>query len=346
MSDGMDYTHYTLADFLADESFQAYALGTDPEQEAFWKNWLVLHPEKAYDADQAVELLQFMSTARKPAAPGLKEEEWEKMRSRLDPHHFAATPNPGRTRWLRYAAALTGLLLLASGGLWTTGYFTTARYSTAYGETREITLPDGSVVVLNANSSLRHPSDWAGDADREVWLDGEAYFSVRKATASRQDHSRTPVKFTVHTADLNVEVLGTQFTVSQREARTLVTLNEGQIRLDVPAETQPEGLVMQPGDQVEYRKGRRKLTRKAVRPEVYSSWTRKVWILDRMPLSEVAQRMEETYGLNVRITDKALAAEKMTGVVPTQNLEVLLEGLTTIFQMQVERQDQSIMLHR
>jgi ferric-dicitrate binding protein FerR (iron transport regulator) len=342
----MDDTHYTLADFLADESFRAYALGTDPEQVAFWKNWLVLHPEKAYDADQAVELLQFMSTARKPAAPGMKEEEWEKMRSRLDAHNLVVNRNPGRTRWLRYAAALTGLLLLASGWLWTTGYFTTARYTTAYGETREVTLPDGSVVVLNANSSLRYPSDWAGDADREVWLDGEAYFSVRKATASRQDHSRIPVRFTVHTADLNVEVLGTQFTVSQRRARTLVTLNEGQIRLDVPAETQPEGLVMQPGDQVEYRKGRHTLTRKAVRPEVYNSWTRKVWILDRMPLSEVAQRMEETYGLRVRITDKALAAEKMTGVVPTQNLEVLLEGLTTIFQMQVERRDQSIILHR
>jgi ferric-dicitrate binding protein FerR (iron transport regulator) len=341
----MDDTHYTLADFLADESFRAYALGTDPEQAAFWKNWLVLHPEKAYDADQAVELLQFMSTARTPAAPGLKDEEWEKMRSRLDPPHFVVHRNPGRTRWLRYAAALTGLLLLASGWLWTTGYFTTARYTTAYGETREVTLPDGSVVVLNANSSLRYPSDWAGDADREVWLDGEAYFSVRKATASRADQAGRRVKFTVHTADLNVEVLGTQFTVSQRQARTLVTLNEGQIRLDVPAQTQPAGLVMQPGDQVEYRKGRHKLTRKAVRPEVYSSWTRKVWILDGMPLSEVAQQMEETYGLRVRITDKALAAEKMTGVVPTQNLDVLLEGLTTIFQMQVERQEQSIILH-
>ena len=345
MSDGMDYTHYTLPDFLADESFQAYALGTDPEQVAFWKNWLVLHPGKAYDADQAVELLQFMATARKPAAPGLKEEAWEKMQSRLDPPRIEVNHHPGRTRWLRYAAALTGLLLLASGGLWITGYFTTARYTTAYGETREVTLPDGSVVVLNANSSLRYPSDWARDADREVWLDGEAYFSVRKATTSRPDHSRLPVRFTVHTDDLNVEVLGTQFTVSQRQARTLVTLNEGQIRLDVPARTQPEGLVMQPGDQVEYRKGRRKLTRKAVRPEVYSSWTRKVWILDGMPLSEVAQRMEETYGLNVRITDKALAAEKMTGVVPTQNLDVLLEGLTTIFQMQVERQEGAIILH-
>jgi ferric-dicitrate binding protein FerR (iron transport regulator) len=345
MSDGMDYTHYTLADFLADESFQAYALGTDPEQVAFWRNWLVLHPEKAYDADHAVELLQFMSTARKPAEPGLKEEEWEKMRSRLAQPNIVVNHNLGRTRWLRYAAALTGLLLLASGWLWTTGYFTTVRYTTAYGETREVTLPDSSVVVLNANSSLRYPSDWAGNADREVWLDGEAYFSVRKASPSRPDRSRSRIKFTVHTPDLNVEVLGTQFTVSKRHTRTLVTLNEGQIRLDVPAETQPRRMVMQPGDQVEYLKDRRKLTRKAVRPEVYSSWTRNVWILDGMPLSEVTQRMEETYGLKVRIADRALAAEKMTGVVPANNLNVLLEGLATIFQMQVERQDQTIILH-
>jgi ferric-dicitrate binding protein FerR (iron transport regulator) len=226
-----------------------------------------------------------------------------------------------------------------------TGYFSTVRHTTAYGETREVTLPDSSVVVLNANSSLRYPSDWASDADREVWLEGEAYFSVRKATPSRPDHTRRRIRFTVHTPDLNVEVLGTQFTVSKRHTRTLVTLNEGQIRLDVPAETQPRRLVMQPGDQVEYLKDRRKLTRKAVRPEVYSSWTRNVWILDKMPLSEVARRMEETYGLQVRISDKSLAAEKMTGVVPTHNLDVLLEGLTTVFQMNVERQDQTIILH-
>jgi ferric-dicitrate binding protein FerR (iron transport regulator) len=64
-----------------------------------------------------------------------------------------------------------------------------------------------------------------------------------------------------------------------------------------------------------------------------------------MPLSEVTQRMEETYGLKVRIADNSLAAEKMTGVVPANNLDVLLEGLTTIFQMQVERQDQTIILN-
>lgn len=87
-------------------------------------------------------------------------------------------------------------------------------YATQYGEQRVVELPDHSVVSLNANSTLRFRNDWSqANTLREVWLDGEAFFSVQK-----QEGAAGPAKFIVHTNDLDVEVLGTRFNVSNRMA--------------------------------------------------------------------------------------------------------------------------------
>ena len=88
-----------------------------------------------------------------------------------------------------------------------------------------IKLPDGSLVQLNANSTLSFDTQWDASADRCVWLNGEAFFEVEKKPETKQ-------KFKVITADLTVEVLGTEFNINSHHQQTRVFLQEGEDKIE------------------------------------------------------------------------------------------------------------------
>jgi transmembrane sensor len=96
--------------------------------------------------------------------------------------------------------------------------------TTARGEQARLRLPDGSVVYLNAASSLKYPTSFASLKQRSVELSGEAYFEISKDKMH---------PFIVRSAKQEVEVLGTHFNINaytdERALKT--TLLEGSIRL-------------------------------------------------------------------------------------------------------------------
>ncbi len=87
-----------------------------------------------------------------------------------------------------------------------------------------LTLGDGSMVWLNAGSSLRFPVSFT-DSTRQVYLEGEAYFQV--------SHNGKP--FIVTSGDMDVRVLGTSFNVLAYpdEQQLVTTLVEGSVRIDL-----------------------------------------------------------------------------------------------------------------
>lgn len=91
-----------------------------------------------------------------------------------------------------------------------------------YGKKFELILSDGSHIFLNSGSKLRYPVTFLKDQARDVFLDGEAYFSVSK------DQARP---FTVVTDDMNTQVYGTEFNVSsyKNEKNTFTVLVEGSV---------------------------------------------------------------------------------------------------------------------
>jgi ferric-dicitrate binding protein FerR (iron transport regulator) len=348
----MDYSTFTMEDFISDESFQAFVYNTDAAHVTFWKAWIARHPEKSHEIEQAIEILNSFKSAKKISAPVDKNQELQKLLQRTSAKELSSNPGttPVRQAWnwmYKMAAVLVGILLLGAGYFTVNGYWDTTRYSTNYGETQEIILPDGSTVILNANSKIRYASQWDSDKVREVWLEGEAFFSVRKKQQGQQVAASASSKFIVYTQDLHVEVLGTEFTVSERREQTQVTLNSGKIKLDLNAEKETDPILMQPGEQVVFSSEKQQLKQTRVKPEIYSSWAKQVWILEDTPLSRVAEMIEETFGMKVIIEAKGeIANEKMTGVVPIKNMDELLEGLSTIYQLQITRKDNTILVKK
>lgn len=109
--------------------------------------------------------------------------------------------------------------------------------STPRGGKYQLTLPDGTIVWLNASSSITYPVAFSGDK-RKVTVTGESYFEV---------HSDPAHPFVVSKEDVDITVLGTQFNVNayEDEEQMRVTLVEGAVKVDKGQ----VGVVLKPGHQ-------------------------------------------------------------------------------------------------
>ena len=239
-----------------------------------------------------------------------------------------------RKIWYRAAAVVT---LFAMGVvLWLLlGGQQTLEYATGYGETRTLTLPDGTTVVLNANSALSYQDHWHPEQSREVWLDGEAFFSV----VHTQNHQRFRVNVT---EDFTVEVLGTEFNVKDRREKTQVVLNAGKVRLNIKEHDKTQTVTMHPGELVEFSGINQSLVKKQVNPELYDAWRHHKMIFEEMPLQEMVSVLEDNYGVSITIEDTTLANTRLTGAFPTHNLDMILTSLPTIVAMDVVKNEDGI----
>jgi ferric-dicitrate binding protein FerR (iron transport regulator) len=246
-----------------------------------------------------------------------------------------------RSGWftgLKVAAVLSGTLLLAYGGWKAFHRHHNIIIQTAYGEMRTVILPDQSEVILNGNSTLRYASNWEDRKDREVWVEGEAFFSVKP--------SSVPHAFLVHTAsDMHVEVLGTTFNLIDRHGRMQVVLNSGKVRLH-SNKTPEEAMIMQPGDLVEYKEQVRTKVKNHTNTQRYSSWKRNSLQFENASFAELAQLLEDTYGVTVEIRDTSLLHQEFTGTVPSQQMDMLLEGLSQLFHLKVSHIKNTVIIEK
>jgi ferric-dicitrate binding protein FerR (iron transport regulator) len=237
-------------------------------------------------------------------------------------------------RALRLAASVAGILLVAGLTYWLLGVPREVEYASGYGQTRTVTLPDQSTVVLNGNSSIHLVNNWGTDRPRTVRLEGEAFFSVV--------HTRSHQPFVVRTSDqFAVQVLGTQFNVSSRQSGTRVILKEGRIELDLLDARVPSArarkVVMQPGELVEFKDNPTAYTRRMVNAELFSAWTDNKLILQNTSLGEIITVLEESYGFRVRVTDPQLLLQQGSGSIPTDDPEVLLATIAEVFNLRMNR---------
>ena len=138
-------------------------------------------------------------------------------------------------KWLKQAIyttlGLAASLLLFWGGCqlkesWDLQHIVLTKAQTSFGEKKELTLPDGSLVVLNACSELHYPTQFIGN-QRQVQLTGEAYFKI----------TANPEKpFRIQTPEFQVEVLGTEFNVKSytNDRIQSVEVENGKVQVDLP----------------------------------------------------------------------------------------------------------------
>lgn len=341
-----DYSQYTFEDFIMDADFRTWVLNPNAESREFWDQYIATHPEQDQTIREAVWVVQHLKMNEDVASPQGKQRIWQVLEKRLnmqpDTQRQISKPVPIKRLWQWQWAAVVALLIAVGGAGWYATQSHSQKINTDYGETRQVTLPDGSQVLLNGNSLLTYRDDWHENQAREVWLEGEAFFKV----ARQYDSRHQKVKFVTHTAQVDILVLGTQFNVNTRRGQTGVTLLEGKVQLINPQNASKATVVMQPGQYATLRHGVEKAEVRSKKPELHTAWVKRTFFFENTPLLEVASMLEDTYGLQITFEDREMTDYRLTANLSNQDSETLLKVMQATFNLEVHRMGNQVIFRR
>lgn len=250
---------------------------------------------------------------------------WDRIRQDIQqdtPVRSIRAARRNRLYWMSAAAAI--LLILAFFFLWPSGM---EAYQTQMAETIELSLPDQSKVVVNANSELRYNAEnWS--EERKVTLQGEAFFQVEKGQ-----------RFTVATGQGEVEVLGTAFNVYARNESFRVSCQEG--RVAVRSVTGQE-TILEAGDAAALIDGEWK-GKEIIRTDV-ASWRNGLFIYEGERVAAIMDEMMRQYDVNIRFPENISEETLTMRFDRNQPLEESLEPILFSYRLSIKRDGQNVVL--
>ena len=214
---------------------------------------------------------------------------------------------------------------------------------TPKGSNTSIILPDGSKIWLNAESTLRYPQNFSTN-EREVFLEGEAFFEVAK------DKTRL---FLVNTSGLTIKVFGTRFNVKSYPEDDIVetTLVEGSISIvktSSKGEVVGEEIKMEPNEQIVFYKKQENTIPNTIQPkkientpakkmnlvlkkqidtERFTSWKDGQLLIKSEPMIELAETLERRYNVQIHFEDEDIRQFRFTGTFQNETIEQVMEAI-------------------
>lgn len=233
-----------------------------------------------------------------------KEERTVRSQQRRFPWRFAI------------AAGIVAALASAIFGLNSVAWFAGSTYTTSRGELRSITLDDGSIVQLDAQSSLR--THFTAGARNITLQRGAAVFKVAKDAAR---------PFKVSTGFADIVAVGTSFNVSAHQERTVVTVLEGRVAVSESFGDSLSSIELDPGQQVVVEPHKPVVRSTNIDPVKVTAWTSRRLYFDEMPLVQAVQEFSRYSAQRIHIDDPLLANKPISGTFDATDPSSLIEFL-------------------
>ena len=347
----MNADKMTIEDLLSEESFINYCIGASQKDVAFWENYVTVNPGRgllvAHAKEKYIQLFNALaqvdleeqatrlqnSLEQGEAAPVIHMDQFEKRK---------------RGRLLPLLLKVTAAAMVVAGLFSAINYFVTNRdsgiktYAAVYGEKKNIQLPDGSIVTLNAGSNIKINEKY-GTTTRDVYLEGEAFFEVKHDTS---------LPFIVHTPAMDVKALGTAFNVKAYldEKITETSLIRGLVEVTLK-ENNNFKMLLYPNQKIEWQHGNAAIAnsnsataKKATAVNVSDSLKKKLvvtnagdikeiaWkanklIFDDEEFDDIAVLLERWYGAKINFKDSSIRNYRFTGIFEKEDLNTVLDYL-------------------
>ena len=356
----MKFDAIDVAQLLSDESFINYCKKSSPEDVAFWEKYKRENPDRAlvdYANEKFVEIFNALAEAD-------IDEQQMKLKNRLNLLEESAIIQQKGFTNKRYGKILSLVLKLSAAaavvlsvGLFTIDYYNTGNnksmktFVAAYGERKNIQLPDGSDVTLNAGSKIEIDESF-GVAYRNVYLEGEAFFDVKH---------NTKVPFIVNTPAMDVKALGTAFNVKayMNEEITETSLIKGLVEITLN-ESNNRIIVLYPNQKIKWehplaktysnkspvKNGTLSIKGSLMQNLVVSdngdiketAWRENKLIFEDESFRDIAILLERWYGAKIEFKDDTIQDYRFTGIFEKEDLETVLNFLkeSRSFQYKIE----------
>lgn len=321
-----NFTNYTPLDFAQEPSFIRWVKRQDETAGRFWHQWLQEHPEQEKAVVEARNLVNSIIVKETEPSPMQIEGLWEKISGSIDFNAPAEPVFSARRRllrsWMGYAAAACIVVFF-----FVLLYAPATKVKVGFGEQLSHTLPDGSEVSLNAGSTIAYKSGRWGTR-RQVELDGEAFFKVKKGQV-----------FTVVTKLGEVEVLGTSFNVRVRGNSFSVGCVTGKVRVS----NAKGAIILTPG-LATHTEGEAPL--KAPYPaetKQIGAWRQGKFDFQDAKLGEIFAEMQRQFDIQISTTPD-IAERQVSRYFEAGNLDSALYKVCWPSNLEVKRQGKLILI--
>ena len=318
-----DFRLFDIYDFLTDEDFIRWVQEARNEDNEFWNSWLAQHPDKHLTIEEARRILQTLAPRMAAVDDLEKEMEVKKLLDTISAQSVDQPETPvlhiSRHKKWWYSAAVFFIAVAA-----TISYFVITRNSTvgkfdyasvtpskqlvenvnSSGNPVRLVLPDESIVELGAGSRIAYANNFDSSQTRDVYLSGEATFTVVKNPAH---------PFRVFANEIVTKVLGTTFTVRSfnKDSIIQVTVRTGKVSVYSQENTTNSetgtpnhlgGIILTVNQELLYKKSNREFKKTLLQnPVVITRDTvnQKTMVYDDAPLEKVFVQLSRIYGINI-----------------------------------------------
>jgi ferric-dicitrate binding protein FerR (iron transport regulator) len=329
-----DFRLYDIADFVMDEDFIRWVQRKDPIDNQFWENWLEENPSRHLIIAEARQIVEFIQLEQAPIPAADVQVEVAQLLATI--HQSKKKAEPGteirlllspkkRSRLVilsgAAAAAAVIILLIINGipllthpskGLTPMPLAPSATSLIQKDNTSDkplsFPLPDGTIISLSPGSRISYPNKFATSATRDVYLSGEAYFAIAKNPAK---------PFRVLTGELITRVLGTTFCITGFEKDTVIriTVHTGKVSVSSQSpvegipESNPDGLIVSPNQQLVYHREVKKFQKILVEKPAFvvPDTIDHSMVYEDTPVEKVFEQLGRYYGINIVFDNELLS---------------------------------------
>lgn len=314
-----------IAKVLAEEA--------NPEEHRLLDDWKKASPNNQTYFEDSKSIFERIA--------GLKEDvpvntalAWKKLETKLNTPAGKIIPLFGRTRVLQAAASL--FLLVSLGFLmnWLFSPATTDSMQLATTtQSKEESLPDGSKVLLDKNSSITYVL--TAQNVRQVKLKGAAHFEV-------VHNEEKP--FVIEANGVLIKDIGTAFEVKALPESDLVEVrvDEGEVQFYTEKNN---GLRLVKGEKAAYNKLSKTFSKlsPSASENNFNRLTRR-FNFENTPLSDVVEELNAAYNSNIRLENSKIGACRLSVSFNDEKLDLLLAVIAETFNLKLQRQDSTIIL--
>ncbi|HCC71074.1 MAG TPA: hypothetical protein DEQ09_07990 [Bacteroidales bacterium] len=257
------------------------------------------------------------------------DRAWNKLYNRLEEDELIKKNSIFHNTVFRIAASVILIIGLTFTGLYlgTDGFIKRSKNIVTAGIEQNnirVTLPDGSIVFLNRNSSIEYPKKFDGRS-RTVHLSGEAYFDI-------ENDANRP--FTVNAGTANITALGTSFNVNTANDRVEVFVTSGTVMLKSNEGNQ--SVTLEKGDLGSILN---ESASKTVNNDPnYLSWKTDILRFEGDSLDKVFSDLKRVHNINIEIENDEINKLRFTSVFNNQSSDTIIRIICTTFNLEYNKE--------
>jgi hypothetical protein len=355
----------TVEDLLFNRSFRTWVLNRDSPESAFWENWIAENANKADLINRAKSIVYALQLNFKALDEEAIDGEIKKVLQKLKDRSYEAEDPAYESRkkgilhlpariYFTSAIAAALIIFLFTGFPHFTGVEKSPpKYELLSAETKSnsieqvngadtvqlIILPDGSKVRLKRKSKLTYSPGFSNSSIREVYLNGEAFFEIKRNAAR---------PFFVLTHNIITKVLGTSFTVRDysSDKKAVVSVKTGKVsvfktgNLSAPLSkgNEPGGILVSSNQELVYSSDSDEMLKTLTeKPELIVAAVKATFTFNATPVSQVFKIMQEAYGIPIMYDGDVISTCSLSATMEEgsfyERLDIICKAINASYEM-------------